>query len=342
MAPPRRCNGPRRRAEQEPCRRQRHAQQRLAPRLLLALVASVAGAQSVPFLASRAWDCYVLTRIGGRRGPVLPRAGTQAPTPTRLSGWTRSLPPPTGGRGIVVGRRALTEAEAGKIDGTPDELFYLMPRVGIHHTDDGFRAQLSQLYRVLFKPGADLLDLCSQHDSHLPADVEYGSLTAHGMNYIELLANARATERFTQNFNADPSLSRLEDASLDAVTMAVSIQYMQRPTELLKEVYRVLRPDGVVVISFSNRMFFTKAVEVWKSQSSMRGLASLVKGYLTDAGFPAVRVVNGVRMADGSTPNPNGDPFIAAIGFRNASASDRASELPGVSWLVERGAGSIW
>lgn len=237
-------------------------------------------------------------------------------------------------------RHALSEAEANKIDGSPDELFYLLPRVGIHHTDDGFRSQLSQLYRLLLKPGSDLLDLCSQHDSHLPSDVEYRSLTVHGMNYVELLANVRATERFTRNFNSEPSLSQLADGSVDAVLMAVSIQYMQRPTELLQEARRVLRPGGVVVISFSNRMFFTKAVEAWRSQSSMRGLASLVKGYLLDAGFPAVRVVNGVKLADGSFPNPNGDPFIAAVGFMDAAASEE--ELLGVSWLVETGSGSIW
>ena len=180
-------------------------------------------------------------------------------------------------------------------DGTPDELFYLIPRIGVYHVDDEFRAQLRQLYRLLIPAEGQVLDLCSQHDSHLPTEVNY-TLTVHGMNQLELLANTRAKERFTRNFNNDPTLPELADETFDAVLMAVSIQYMQNPVQLLKEVRRVLRPGGIFIVSFSNRMFFTKAVEVWRSQKTMRGLADLVVSYFSEAGFQDVRVANGVRL----------------------------------------------
>ena len=179
-------------------------------------------------------------------------------------------------------------------DGTPDELFYLIPRIGVYHVDDAFRAQLRQLYKVLIPAGGQVLDLCSQHDSHLPTDVNY-ELTVHGMNQLELLANTRAASRFTRNFNNDPTLPEFEDDMFDAVLMAVSIQYMQNPVRLISEVRRVLRPGGTFIVSFSNRMFFTKAVEVWRSQKTMRGLADLVMGYFSEAGFTDVQAANRVR-----------------------------------------------
>jgi len=204
--------------------------------------------------------------------------------------------------------------------------------------DDGFRAQLTQLYRQLLPAGGDILDLCSQHDSHLPAEVEYNSLTVHGMNYLELLANPRATERFTQNFNSDQSLARIADASLDAALMTVSIQYMQRPVELLSEAKMKLRKGGVAIVSFSNRMFFTKATEAWRSQRSMRGLVDLVVGFMKEAGFTGVRVCTRVSVPGSSF---NGDPFVAVIGFRD-SFPESIDSLEGVTWLADSGQGSIW
>jgi ubiquinone/menaquinone biosynthesis C-methylase UbiE len=70
--------------------------------------------------------------------------------------------------------------------------------------------------------------------------------------------------------------------SSSEVVMAVSIQYMQRPVDLLSEAFRVLKPGGVLIVSFSNRMFFTKAIEVWRSQRNMKGLVNLVLNYFRD------------------------------------------------------------
>jgi SAM-dependent methyltransferase len=37
-----------------------------------------------------------------------------------------------------------------------------------------------------------------------------------------------------------------------------SVQYMQQPELVFAEIYRVLKPGGVCIMTFSNRMFFTK------------------------------------------------------------------------------------
>ncbi len=63
------------------------------------------------------------------------------------------------------------------------------------------------------------------------------------MNAEELAANPRLSRWFVQNFNRDPTLL-LADDSIDAAMICVSIQYLERPAELLREVARVLRPKA--------------------------------------------------------------------------------------------------
>lgn len=235
--------------------------------------------------------------------------------------------------------RALTERDTVKMDGFPDELFYLVPRIGVYHVDDAFRAQLTELYRQLIPSGGRVLDLCSQHDSHLPSEGDY-TLTVHGMNQLELMANTRAKDRFTRNFNEDPSLRELPSASFDAVVMAVSIQYMQRPVDLLSEAVRVLRPGGVLIVSFSNRMFFTKAIEIWRSQRNMKGLVNLVLNYFRESGFQDVRAANKVQ-ADQTGWTSSADPFAAVVGVKEDKAGQLWERANGISWLEMNEAGVV-
>src|ERR1700688_2173088 len=122
-----------------------------------------------------------------------------------------------------------------------------------------------------------MLDLMSSWVSHLPQDVEYAEVIGHGMNAEELAATPRLARRFTQNLNRDTALP-LADASIDAAMICVSIQYLQEPVLVLREVARVLRPGGPVVISFSNRCFWTKAMAIWHRLDD-DGHAALVERY---------------------------------------------------------------
>ncbi len=129
------------------------------------------------------------------------------------------------------------------------------------HLDDAAIDAVSTLYDELGLDG-DVLDLMSSwvsHFRHAPA-----SLTVLGLNAAELAANPMATSRVQHDLNADPVLP-FADASFDAVVNCVSIDYLVRPVEVLAEVARVLRPGGVSVCTFSNRMFPSKAVRGWLS-----------------------------------------------------------------------------
>lgn len=172
-----------------------------------------------------------------------------------------------------------------KIDSSPDTIFYAEPRF-VTHIDSGAIAAVTGLYRALFPADGTVLDLMSSWVSHLPEEVAYTEVIGHGMNAAELTANLRLDRWFVQDLNHDPRLP-FDDASVDAVGICVSIQYLQQPVEVLREVARVLRPGGCVAVTFSNRCFPTKAVAIWQGLEG-QDQCGLVSLYLRRAGFPTV------------------------------------------------------
>ena len=172
-----------------------------------------------------------------------------------------------------------------KIDEEEDEIFYEPPRL-VCHIDDGAIAALTEFYRAVLPAGGVLLDLMSSWVSHLPPEIGYAQVIGHGMNATELAANPRLSRWLIQNLNRDTGLA-LADASVDAAMICVSIQYLQRPVEVLREAARVLRPGAPLVISFSNRCFWTKAVAIWRALND-EGNAHLVERYLRQAGFERI------------------------------------------------------
>ena len=199
----------------------------------------------------------------------------------------------------------LPPAAFAKVDPTPDSLFYALPRF-VTHLDARAIAGVTELYRAKLPDNATVLDLMSSWISHLPSDRVYRAVIGHGLNAQELAANPRLTRWFVQDLNLDPHLP-LDAASVDAVTMCASVQYLQKPVALFGEVRRVLRPGGIVVITFSNRCFPTKAVAIW-TRLSAADRTGLVRRYLEQAGFSSI-------SGDDIIPEGGGtDPLHAVAG----------------------------
>jgi hypothetical protein len=201
---------------------------------------------------------------------------------------------------------ALPQGAFAKIDAEDDEVFYEPPRL-VCHIDDGAIAALTQFYRGLLPAGGVLLDLMSSWVSHLPSEIDYAEVVGHGMNATELAANPRLTRWFMQNLNRETRLP-LADASVDAAMVCVSIQYLQQPVAVLREVARVLRPGGPLVIGFSNRCFWTKAVAIWRAHDD-DGHARLVERYLRHAGFERIETHQLAEWVEDVS-----DPMIAVVG----------------------------
>jgi hypothetical protein len=198
----------------------------------------------------------------------------------------------------------LPQAAFDKADPSPDAEFYAHPRF-VTHIDDGAIAAVTQVYRQMLPAGGAVLDLMSSWVSHLPEDVTYASVVGHGMNAEELAANPRLSRWFIQDLNIEPVLP-LDDGSFDGACLCVSVQYLQRPVEVFRDVARVLRPGAPLIVSFSNRCFPTKAVAIWQAFSGP-DQQRLVKAYMQAAGFNDV-------SGQGSTP-PHGDPLWVVIGI---------------------------
>src|ERR687889_1985649 len=181
----------------------------------------------------------------------------------------------------------MAEEAFGRYDETPDEEFYRTPRL-VTHIDDRAIDAVTQLYRESFPPGGEILDLMSSWISHLPPEVVYRRVIGLGMNEVELRRNERLDAYVVQNLNTNPELP-FGAAEFDGVGICVSIDYLTRPVEVLREVGRVLKVGAPTIISFSNRCFPSKAVAVWHELDD-RGHMRLVERYLKEAGnFRSVR-----------------------------------------------------
>jgi hypothetical protein len=207
-----------------------------------------------------------------------------------------------------------------RVDEAPDTRFYHAPRL-VEHIDAGAIAAVTQLYRGYFPPGGAILDLMSSWVSHLPPEVAYGRVVGLGLNREELAANPRLSERIVQDLNARPALP-FGDGEFDGAAICVSIQYLTQPEVVLREVGRVLRPGGPLVIAFSNRCFPTKAIAIWRVLDA-GGQTRLVEHYLGAAGNWAsiARLDRSPRRPDGRGGG-GGDPLYAVVGHSLGRAGD--------------------
>jgi SAM-dependent methyltransferase len=211
----------------------------------------------------------------------------------------------------------LQPTQRTKLDESDDTLFYDFPRF-VTHVDDPFIQQLTDLYRERLTPGTHIFDMMSSWVSHLPEDLSFAHVEGHGLNAEELARNPRLDHYFIQNLN-DKQLLPLADQSFDAVLNTVSIQYLQFPEAIFAEIYRILKPGGIAIISFSNRMFYQKAIQAWRDSSEADRI-ELVKHYFNAIpGFTPPEVVsrqsalNNVFQMFGMSGS---DPFYAVIAQR--------------------------
>lgn len=201
----------------------------------------------------------------------------------------------------------LSPRDLARADEGADGLFYAQPRF-VHHIDAAAVAALTNYYAgALPPPGAYtcLLDICSSWVSHYPAShsaVTCARVAGVGMSAAELAGNGALSDYTVRDLNADPALP-FADETFHAVTCALSIDYLTRPLDVLREVRRVLKPGGVFHACFSNRMFPTKAVDAWL-RADDAGRVRIVGSYMHFAGgFAAPRALD-------ISPGGGGDPLF--------------------------------
>ena len=196
-------------------------------------------------------------------------------------------------------------------DESNDALFYAEPRLLVH-IDEQAIAAVSKLFLDSIAPGSVVLDLMSSWRSHWPQGHPKGRMVGLGLNAAEMQANPDLDQYVIHNVNEEPVLP-FEDESFDAVVITVSVQYLKRPVETFQQVNRILKTGGRLIVTFSNRMFPTKAVRIWRV-STDRGRMGLVAAYLEEAGN--FMEVHGDFANDETSPP--GDPIFFVTGRKES------------------------
>jgi SAM-dependent methyltransferase len=198
-----------------------------------------------------------------------------------------------------------------RIDDSGDEDFYFAPRFVVH-IDDGAITKVGEIYAQLLPRGGAILDMMSSWRTHLTEHVRPARVVGVGLNRAEMEDNPQITEVVVHNVNANPRLP-FDDAQFDGAIMTVSVQYLTRPIETFSEVGRVLKPGAPFIVTFSNRMFPTKAVAIWQYLDE-RDRIELVGRYFKESGaFEKIDVIDRSAATD-----PPSDPVYALVGYRIA------------------------
>jgi SAM-dependent methyltransferase len=212
----------------------------------------------------------------------------------------------------------LSNEDRDKSDISVDEIFYQQSRF-VHHLSDSFRTRLTTLYSEYLLNHHIILDLMSSWVSHLPTNIRYKKVIGHGMNQAELSSNERLDSIFVQNLNKKQKMP-IEDSSIDVGLIVAGWQYLQYPEKVSLELSRIIKSDSLLIISFTNRAFWTKAPNIW-TYSSEENRIEYVSSVLTDNGWRIEKVLN-EKTQDKKLfgfYSSESDPFFSVIARNNKS-----------------------
>ena len=168
-----------------------------------------------------------------------------------------------------------------RLDPRDDAEFYQSPRL-VQHIDATARARIADIYSRFLQPGMRVLDLMSSWQSHLPEQLTDLQVTGLGMNAQELAENPRLSESVVHDLNRQPQLP-FYTGLFDAVICTVSVEYLVQPIEVFRDIARILKPGAPFILTFSDRWFPTKAIELWADLHAFERMG-LVLDYFRRAG----------------------------------------------------------
>ncbi|MFN8023807.1 MAG: methyltransferase domain-containing protein [Acidimicrobiales bacterium] len=187
-------------------------------------------------------------------------------------------------------------------DEADDAEFYAADRF-VAHIDDRAIEAVGRLYRRLGIDGGGsarrVLDFMASWISHFL--ITPPELVVLGMNERELRANRQASSYVVHDLNADAKLP-FPDGHFDAATCCVSIDYLVRPIDVLREVSRVVAPGGPVVCTFSNRCFPTKVIRGWLAISEAQRCHAVGQYFRLAGGYTEPQAMLCTPPGDGGDP----------------------------------------
>lgn len=160
-------------------------------------------------------------------------------------------------------------------DETSDSAFYLHPRL-VTHIDDAAIARLTAYYDTVLPTTGRIMDMCTSWKSFYPSAttqaIQRGDVQVYGvgLNAEEMGMNGALGEWRVVDLNRAPWDVRSgwegeEEVigGFDAVTCVVSVDYLNRPLEVCRNLLGAVREGGRVHFVVSNRCFPSKVVRRW-------------------------------------------------------------------------------
>ena len=169
-----------------------------------------------------------------------------------------------------------------RLDESDDVVFYARDRFVAHLDSVALETVEALIGNLVIEESPVILDLMASWDSHIPEKLNASRIVGLGLNENELRHNKALSEFVVHDLNRNPRLP-FPDQTFDVVINTVSVDYMTRPVEVFKEVSRILKPGGLFLVVFSNRMFPEKAVKLWR-QSNEEERILLVEDFFREAG----------------------------------------------------------
>ena len=114
-----------------------------------------------------------------------------------------------------------------------------------------------------------------------------------------------------------------------------SVQYLEQPEQVFAEIYRVLAPGGACIITFSNRLYYEKAIAAWRDGSGYSRQQLVASYFQSVEGFTQPEKLREVAL-EGAPAQQNpvkklwklvfgqvaNDPFYAVVAYRNYKRVD--------------------
>jgi SAM-dependent methyltransferase len=195
------------------------------------------------------------------------------------------------------------ESDFKRYDEDDDGVFYSQARL-VTHIDDSSIKRLTDYYGSELPRKGRILDMCTSWKSFYPSEVEEAvrekelEVFGVGLNAAEMKVNGvfgDAEHWRVLDLNKAPHDVRSgwqgKDLKFDAVTCVVSIDYLNKPLEVCKNLLEATNEGGKVHLVISNRCFPNKVVRRWMELSEQSRL-EFVGGKLS--------IVSGVVHTDGA------------------------------------------
>lgn len=187
--------------------------------------------------------------------------------------------------------RVLSENGRRRVNEMPDAMFYAQPR--FQPADVQYLAALNALHAQVI-PGPRVFDLGASCYTPLDqCDVTF--VEALGLNAAEMDVNTSLHNYMIRDLNATPFVKLpVPSMYFDAVICNDVVPYLIQPELVFREMRRILRLRGVLVVSFSDSYFWDKAIAAWKEATPDARL-QLVQDLIvksTAGAFQVIRVMS--------------------------------------------------